>query len=212
MKKYNIPFAQKLIITVIIASLCMWLASCQEPENETIITEEGTQTTSQEAPTSESRQTSEEITSETTSEVTTETTTETTEVEETGVTETDQMGYITSVTINGETTIDIDYVTMYSGADAIEKAIEDGSEVVEYDDDGPYIPNDYYIQNINPQIRTFPLSDSCEIYMIPEMGGPEATHLATANELKDAVDLYPQLVVIDVVDGEVVRIEQFYTP
>lgn len=118
-----------------------------------------------------------------------------------------------SVTIGTTTQIAIDYVAMYTGAEAIEKALEDGSDVVETDEHGHhYIPNDYYIRNNNPMLRTFPLADDCEVYMIPPLGGPDADLMVSFEELRDAVLERHRLMTVVVHQGVVVLLEEFYLP
>ena len=102
---------------------------------------------------------------------------------------------------------------MYCGAEAIGKAKEDGSDVVEIDEEGhEYIPNDYYIRNNNPLIRTFELAPDCEILMIPEMGGPDATLVCDFDDLHDAVAEHRRFMEIEVVNGMVESITEFYLP
>jgi hypothetical protein len=141
------------------------------------------------------------------------TTTTATEATTTGVTET-RLGYVVATSSEVPVrTIDIDYVEMYSGAEAIAKALEDGSDVVEIDEDGhAYIPNDYYIRNNNPLIRTFALAPGCVIKMVPEMGGPEATQDCTFAELHAAVLARRRFMEVQVVNGLVERITEFYLP
>jgi hypothetical protein len=131
----------------------------------------------------------------------------------TGVTET-RLGYVVATSSELPLlTIDIDYVEMYTGAEAIAKALEDGSDIVEVDEDGhSYIPNDYYIRNNNPLIRTFAVTPTCVIKMIPEMGGPEATQVITFAELQAAVAVRHRFMEIEVVAGQVVRMTEFYLP
>jgi hypothetical protein len=130
----------------------------------------------------------------------------------TGVTET-RLGYVIGTSTSGPQTIDIDYVEMYSGDVAIVKAKEDGSDVVEIDEEGhEYIPNDYYIRNNNPLIRTFELASDCEILMIPEMYGPDATLVCDFDYLHNAVDDHRRLMEVEVVNGLVKKITEFYVP
>ena len=118
-----------------------------------------------------------------------------------------------SVTIGATTQVEIDYVAMYTGDEAIEKALEDGSDVVEMDEHGDYyIPNDYYIRNNNPVLRTFPLANDCEVYMIPPLGGPEADLMVSFEELRDAVLERQRLMNVVVFEGFVVLLEEFYLP
>ncbi len=130
----------------------------------------------------------------------------------TGVTE-NRMGYVVDTSSGAPDTIDIDYVEMYFGAEAIAKAKEDSSDIIETDEDGKeYIPNDYYIRNNNPRIRTFELAAACVIHMIPEMGGPDATQACDFDDLRDAVADQKRLMEIEVVDGRVNKMTEVYVP
>ena len=81
------------------------------------------------------------------------------------------LGFLTAVSIEEPITIQIDYVELFSGSQAIQKALEDGSNLVEIDENGErFIPNDYYIRNNNPLIRSFTLADSCEILLLDYEG------------------------------------------
>lgn len=120
-------------------------------------------------------------------------------------------GYITKAyTAEGKEYIKVDYVDIYSGQEAITKALADGSDIVEKDEDGKYyIPNDYYIRNVNPQLRTFQLTSVCEIKLLDE--GVELKS-ATFAELISAVDSWKRLATLEVLDGNVYSIEEIYTP
>lgn len=73
-----------------------------------------------------------------------------------GVTE-ERWGYMTSANSkNGAQTVDIDYVDIYTGSEAIAKATEDGKT--------PDM-NGTYVRNTNTKIRTFPLSYWCSFYI-----------------------------------------------
>jgi hypothetical protein len=125
------------------------------------------------------------------------------------------MGYLVqTLESGGARSIRIDYVEMYTGAEAVAKAKEDGSPVVEVDDEGhEYIPNDYYIRNNNPLVRTLPLAAGCAIRLLDMSGGPVATVEADFAGLTAALADHPRiLLVIGLVDGVVTDIEEFYVP
>ncbi len=108
----------------------------------------------------------------------------------------------------------IDYVSFLTGDDAVEKAKEDG--MAEQDMDGTwYVPNDYYIANDNPALRTFPLSGECTIGIIDfsGAGGGLAMIEITLAELK-AYDLADgrMLMHVDVKNGVVENLEEQYRP
>lgn len=124
-----------------------------------------------------------------------------------------KLGVVLTATASGTQQITIDYVEMYSGAEAITKAKEDGSGVVETDESGvEYIPNDYYIRNNNPLIRTFPLSGDCEIMMVDMEASPLANKAVTYDEFRAALAEYPRLMHVNVVNGIIIYMEEQYVP
>lgn len=58
----------------------------------------------------------------------------------------------------GKRYLDIDYIQFLTGDEANAAAIED-----DYIEPGDTVPNDYYIRNVNPRIRTFEISNSVAI-------------------------------------------------
>lgn len=141
------------------------------------------------------------------------TTATTTAATTTGVTE-QRMGFVISASSTGTRSIRIDYVEFYTGDEAIAKAREDGSDVVYFDPAlGSYvIDNDYYIRNNNPLIRTFPLASGCLIKMLPETGGSDPTDTVSYAELRTRLAERKRLMIINVVNGSVTWMEEFYTP
>ncbi len=57
----------------------------------------------------------------------------------------------------------VDYAEFLSGDAAVQAAIEDGELSPDQADEG--LPNDFYIRNNNPQLRTLPLDDEALIYL-----------------------------------------------
>lgn len=84
-----------------------------------------------------------------------------------GVTE-KKLGFIAKAySKDGTDYIEIDYVEMFFGPEAIAKALEDNSDWLEQDENGKYyIANDYYIRNNNTMLRTFPLAPDCVISIV----------------------------------------------
>jgi hypothetical protein len=72
-----------------------------------------------------------------------------------------QMGFITSIDKNGEQySMNIDYANMLNGNEAKQQMIADKvCTTIDTCD----LPNGYYIANVNPKIRTFPISPSVTI-------------------------------------------------
>jgi len=182
-------------------------AASAEPSNTagTTPTAAAAATTTAAAPTSAASTTTANLTETTTAAMTT-------TAAAAGVTE-NRIGFVVDTSSGEPHTIDIDYVEMYFGAEAIAKAKEDGSDIIETDEDGKeFIPNDYYIRNNNPRIRTFEPAADCVIHMIPEMGGPDATLNCDFQDLHDAVADHKRLMQIEVVDGRVQKMTEIYTP
>ncbi len=70
-----------------------------------------------------------------------------------------EFGFLTAVSA-GE--IVADYAQWLSGDEANQAAFEDG--VISSVEEG--VPNDYYIRNVNPQLRTLPLADDVAVWLI----------------------------------------------
>ena len=80
------------------------------------------------------------------------------------VKETKQAAFITNVyTKQGKTYITVDYVDFLRGT-AAARAMQEAGEC-EGMDGGCYPPDDYYIRNVNPQLRTFELGKNVPIYV-----------------------------------------------
>ncbi len=122
-----------------------------------------------------------------------------------------QMGYITKAyTSSGKQYITIDYVDMFGGEEAIKQAKADKSSVLEKDEDGKYfIPNDYYIRNVNTLLRTFKIAANCKIELL---GDGVETHSATFAQLTQAVKTTKRLVNITLVNNEITSITEYFVP
>lgn len=137
-----------------------------------------------------------------------------------GVTE-KKLGFIAKAySKDGIETIDIDYVDMYSGAEAIAKALEDHSDWVEKDENGQYfIANDYYIRNNNKMLRSFPLAPACKINVVDwessasDGGIPmkEVSFIAFTKLVKKSGGSY-YLMHVDVQNGFLVSLEEQFRP
>lgn len=106
---------------------------------------------------------------------------------------------------------------IYSGAEAIAKAKEEGhANYVETDENGvEYIPNDYYISNTDQTLYTINVSNSCSIRVFSEDGfsnGDDMCVDGTIWYLKQEVDSYERFATIQVDGGQAMLIRQFYLP
>ncbi|BAU29571.1 hypothetical protein DFP93_1344 [Aneurinibacillus soli] len=78
--------------------------------------------------------------------------------------ETKQAAFIKKVyTSQGKTYITVDYVDFLRG-EAAARAMREAGECDDQDGDC-YPPDDYYIRNVNPKLRTFPLNKNVPIYV-----------------------------------------------
>jgi hypothetical protein len=119
-------------------------------------------------------------------------------------------------TKSGVNYVDIDYVSFLTGAEAVEKAKADG--MAEQDEDGTwYVPNDYYISNDNPMLRTFPLGSTCSIKIV-DLGGSGAEipmkslTFAQFKAKGPTFDDGEMLMYINVQNGIAVSLEEQYRP
>lgn len=125
------------------------------------------------------------------------------------------MGFIDRVwQTGGVRYLSIDYAEMLTGEEARQAAIEAG--YIEPDED---LPNDYFIRNVNPQLREFTVSGSVAITTATRSGGWDQP--ATWNELLsfwsgsppgDAAHMYlvPWWIIRD--GTEVISIDEQYVP
>ncbi len=109
--------------------------------------------------------------------------------------------------------LDIDYVQFLTGEKADEAAREDG-EI----GPGEHVPNDYYIRNVNPKIRTFEIGEDVEIvvetYPITTEGfvlRKQELDFATFKQAFENNEV-TTLFWITLRDGVVVKIEEQYVP
>ncbi|MGH8941238.1 MAG: hypothetical protein ACRDWF_00320 [Acidimicrobiia bacterium] len=101
--------------------------------------------------------------------------------------------------------IEFDLACWFEGESAVEAAAEDGAESPP--------PNDYYVRNDNPQIRSLPVSPDTEVTWYPT-GDPASEIVVAYSEWVDDVTArglgYGAW--LDVIDGEVVRIREQWVP
>ncbi|MFW2338460.1 MAG: hypothetical protein ACN4GK_00280 [Acidimicrobiia bacterium] len=74
-----------------------------------------------------------------------------------------EFGYLDRV---AATEIVVDYAQWLTGEEAAQAAYEDGS--IATVEEG--VPNDYYIRNVNPQLRTLPLASDASLWLISPAG------------------------------------------
>lgn len=127
-----------------------------------------------------------------------------------------------------------DYAQWLTGTEANQAAFEDG--VIGSVEEG--VPNDYYIRNVNPRLRTLPIAGDVAVWLVSAPAGPVETVAVEVDEwlalFNDGVpwdyeteeppsfepphyDYFGSGVVyagywLFIVDGEVVAIERQYVP
>jgi hypothetical protein len=125
------------------------------------------------------------------------------------------MGFIDAVwETGGARHLSIDYAEMLTGEEARQAAIEAG--YIGPDED---LPNDYFIRNVNPQLREFTVSASAAITTATRSGGfdepatwVEFLSFWTAAPPEDATHMYlvPWWIIRD--GTEVISIDEQYVP
>lgn len=104
-------------------------------------------------------------------------------------------------------TLDFDLACWFTGEAAARAAAEDGEESPP--------PNDYYVRNTNPTIRTLTVEDDVEVVWYPEFGDPTSETTATFADWLDGLagrgELIPGIWV-QIQGGEVIRIEEQWVP
>lgn len=104
-------------------------------------------------------------------------------------------------------TLDFDLACWFTGDAAARAAAEDGEESPP--------PNDYYVRNANPTIRTLTVADDVEVVWYPELGNPNSEATTTfadwVDGLSDRGEFIPGIWV-EIEDGEVARIREQWVP
>lgn len=112
-------------------------------------------------------------------------------------------GYVVATS---ETTGEFDLACWFTGEQAERAAAEDGEESPP--------PNDYYVRNVNEEVRSFAVDADAEVVWYPQFGDPgsETTidYPAWRAALEDR-DYVPG-VWLDVVDGVVVDVHEQWVP
>lgn len=122
--------------------------------------------------------------------------------------------YVRSVTnVSGTTEITVDYAQMLTGAEAAAAAAAAGAESPP--------PNDYWISNVNPMLRTFPVRSGINVKMTSTAAGTDPSGYSVAlgqwqdffvgmSPGMEVVRDVPYWVTID--DGVVIEIAEQYLP
>ena len=110
-------------------------------------------------------------------------------------------GVVVSASPSG---IEFDLACWFTGEAAVTAAAEDGSEPP---------PNDYYVRNDNPQIRSLPVSSEIEVVWYPN-GDPASEVAVPFTDWVDGATSRGLFfgVWLDVIDGEVLHIREQWVP
>jgi hypothetical protein len=103
------------------------------------------------------------------------------------------------------TAIEFDLACWFVGESAVDAAAEDGAESPP--------PNDYYVRNDNPQIRSLPVSPDTEVTWYPT-GDPSSEEVVAFPDWVEGATARGLFfgVWLDVIDGEVFRIREQWVP
>jgi hypothetical protein len=110
-------------------------------------------------------------------------------------------GVVVSASPSG---IEFDPACWFTGEAAVAAAAEDGAEPP---------PNDYYVRNKNPQVRSLSVSAETEVVWYPT-GDPASELIVTFSDWVDGVASRGLFfgVWLDVIDGEVLGIREQWVP
>lgn len=118
-------------------------------------------------------------------------------------------GYVEQVDIDNAT-VTIDIAQLLTGDAANKAAIEDGF-ITGIGDDAT-VPNDYYVRNQNPKLRTAPVTDSVEITVLADLGSPTPEPGTLAKLAQHVIDRPEVPVHITATGGEISKIEEQFFP
>jgi hypothetical protein len=115
-------------------------------------------------------------------------------------------GYVDSATAE---VLEFDLACWFTGDAAILAAAEDGEESPP--------PNDYYIRNVNPDLREVPVAADAEVMWLPNLGGPDLADITYADWIAarytpGTEGEYKPGVWLTIADGEIVEIQEQYVP
>lgn len=111
-------------------------------------------------------------------------------------------GFVDATSANG---LEFDLACWFTGESAVEAAAEDGEESPP--------PNDYYIRNDNPQIRSLSVSSAARVTWYPD-GSPTSETESGFEEWAGAMPARGLMfgVWLRVIDGEVHQIREQWVP
>lgn len=125
------------------------------------------------------------------------------------------IGYVEKVfEKDGKRYFIIDKVEFLTGDAAVEAAMKDGNAYYDYYTGEYSVPNDYYIVNNNPLIRTYEISESASIKLYSSLSYDYVLTSISYSEFMARVNSidYGVLCNINIENDVVVKIEQQYVP
>jgi hypothetical protein len=125
----------------------------------------------------------------------------------TQLTHTDEFGLVKAVRrTGGALVVDVDRVDMLGGAEAASAAAAAGTDA----------PNDYFLRNDNPAVRTYTISSTTVVWgniaMLHKEPGAQRTTLARWQDFVATSEATSTLFHFQIDDGQVVGIEEQYRP
>lgn len=111
---------------------------------------------------------------------------------------------------DGKNYLIADYVQFLTGEEALKKAIQNKDTDFELNEKGDTIhsvPNDYYVSNVNPKLRTLELVSNVSI----ELWNEGVHNKVTINEFKKHLSEEP-LIILKIQNGMVKEMSEQYVP
>ena len=106
------------------------------------------------------------------------------------------------------TTISFDKVDFLTGKEAIDAARQEGA----LDADGS-LPDDYFIRNKNPLVRTLRIAARARLRVLAQPGDPGSAHVMTPAAFAAYARTYPRfLATLAVKGGKIVGVEPIFVP
>lgn len=103
--------------------------------------------------------------------------------------------------------VDFDLACWFTGAAAEAAATEDGAESPP--------PNDYYVRNVNPLVRTLEVADGTMVVWYPDIGNPDSAETVSFDEwatVRNDRPGGPLAVWIETTGGAITAIEEQWVP
>jgi hypothetical protein len=101
-------------------------------------------------------------------------------------------------------TVTVDLVQWFTGEAAAKAAAEDGEESPP--------PNDYYVRNVNPRLRTLPLATDARLTLTGQTAGPGGSDPVQVDLARLAASGRQHLFWATVQGGRILRLEEQYLP